>query len=479
MLYYLLQVLVLQFIFLLFYRWFLRRETFFSWNRLYLLGTALLSFFLPLLRFGWLEKNSEWHETLAPVIIGSSRIEQNLHQQVEVSYQSQLLLLYIAGVVLFGTLFALKLFQIFSLPKKYPVIRENAYKIVLLPGPAEVFSFMNYIFIDEKLYRQKDWAILAHEEVHLKEKHWLDLLFFELLKILLWFSPFIRVYQKEIRLLHEYIADNQSLKQNSIAEYFDKILQETFQVRKVSFVNQFYQPKLLKKRIKMLNRKKSTRLSLLKYVAFIGIVVGLSLLVDACKQENYSEDNQENVITKEELNKMNSDDIGKIIVTKHPDKVRIILKNGEEFVYYPEDKTEMIHSLNKQIVSEKTDADSEDVEVAFQFLKTPPVIKGCEGLEGDEAKDCFSKKIREFVTKNFNTELADSLDLKGEKVKILTMFTFDKQGKVTNIRARSKYPELADEAKRVITMLPQVEPGKQNGKPVKVTYTMPIIFNVE
>jgi len=471
MLYYLLQVLVLQFIFLLFYRWFLRKETFFRWNRFYLIGTALLSFLLPLIKFGWLQKNSEWHETLAPVIIGSNRIEQNLHQQVEVSYQSQLLVLYLAGVLVFSILFAVKLYQIFSLLKKYPVVRQNGYKIVLLSGQSEVFSFMQYIFIDEQLYRQKDLAIIAHEWVHLKEKHWLDLLFFELLKILFWFSPFLWVYQKELSLLHEYIADSQSVRQYSVAEYFNRILQETFGVRKVSFVNQFYQPKLLKNRIMMLKRKKSTRLSLLKYVAFIGIVVGLSLLVDACKNQ----ENSENIILKEDLVKLKPEDIKSINIKKNPTKIIIIKNSGETVVYYPENDDEAVAVFE----SKMNNAEVPETEVPFQKIDTPPVYKGCESLQGDEAKDCFSKKIREFVAKNFNKDLADSLELKGERVKIMTMFTFDKQGKVTKIRTRSKYKELEKEAKRVIALLPQVEPGKVDGKPVKVTYTMPIIFKVE
>ena len=59
------------------------------------------------------------------------------------------------------------------------------------------------------------------------------------------------------------------------------------------------------------------------------------------------------------------------------------------------------------------------------------------------------------------------------------MFTFDKNGQVTNIKARSKYKALEKEAKRVIALLPKVTPGKQKGKTVKVTYTLPIIFKVE
>ena len=125
------------------------------------------------------------------------------------------------------------------------------------------------------------------------------------------------------------------------------------------------------------------------------------------------------------------------------------------------------------------EVDEPDVEVAFQFIQNPPIYPGCEGKKGKSLKDCMSKKIQKFVGRNFNTDIASDLGLSGERVKILTMFTIGKDGKVINIRARSKYKDLEKEAKRVISKLPKMKPGQQRNRPVKVTYTLPIIFKVE
>jgi len=125
------------------------------------------------------------------------------------------------------------------------------------------------------------------------------------------------------------------------------------------------------------------------------------------------------------------------------------------------------------------EVDEPDVEVAFQFIQNPPIYPGCEGKKGKALKDCMSKKIQKFVSRNFNTDIASDLGLSGERVKILTMFTIGKDGKVINIRARSKYKDLEKEAKRVIAKLPKMKPGQQRNRPVKVTYTLPIIFKVE
>jgi len=125
------------------------------------------------------------------------------------------------------------------------------------------------------------------------------------------------------------------------------------------------------------------------------------------------------------------------------------------------------------------DAMDEDIEVAFQFIQNPPVYPGCEGKKGAKAiKDCMSKKVQAFVGRNFDKEIASDMGISG-RVKIMTQFTIDKNGRVTNIKARSKYKELAKEAKRVIMKLPKVKPGQQRNRAVKVTYTLPIIFKIE
>ena len=149
-----------------------------------------------------------------------------------------------------------------------------------------------------------------------------------------------------------------------------------------------------------------------------------------------------------------------------------------------EDVVASTETDDEEEIQEVEDLDTEDVEetdveVAFQFIQNPPIFPGCEGKKGKALKDCMSKKIQRFVGRNFNTDIASDLGLSGERVKILTMFTIGKDGRVTNIKARSKYKDLEKEAKRVIAKLPKMKPGQQRNRPVKVTYTLPIIFKVE
>ena len=108
-----------------------------------------------------------------------------------------------------------------------------------------------------------------------------------------------------------------------------------------------------------------------------------------------------------------------------------------------------------------------------------PIFPGCEKESGNNAKkQCMSDKIAEFVNKKFNTELAGDLGLSG-KQRISVIFKIDKNGEITNVQARAPHPGLEKEAKRVIGLLPKMQPGKQRGKAVTVPYSLPILFQVQ
>ena len=121
----------------------------------------------------------------------------------------------------------------------------------------------------------------------------------------------------------------------------------------------------------------------------------------------------------------------------------------------------------------------EDIEVPFAVIENVPIFPGCEKESGNNAKkQCMSDKIAEFVNKKFNTELAGDLGLSG-KQRISVIFRIDKNGEITNVQARAPHPGLEKEAKRVIGLLPKMQPGKQRGKAVTVPYSLPILFQVQ
>ncbi|WP_298496928.1 energy transducer TonB [uncultured Algibacter sp.] len=119
----------------------------------------------------------------------------------------------------------------------------------------------------------------------------------------------------------------------------------------------------------------------------------------------------------------------------------------------------------------------EDVQVAFAVIEDVPVFPGCEGLSKQATKDCFQKKVQAHVASNFNYPQT-ALDL-GIQGRVSVVFVIDKNGHITGIRSRGPDRILQNEAERIIGKLPQMKPGKQRGKPVKVAYAVPIFFKYQ
>jgi hypothetical protein len=118
------------------------------------------------------------------------------------------------------------------------------------------------------------------------------------------------------------------------------------------------------------------------------------------------------------------------------------------------------------------------LDVPFAVVEDVPVFQGCEDLSSnEERKDCMSRQITRFVNMNFNTNLGEELNLKGVN-RIITQFRIDETGKVVDVKARASHPELQAEAIRVISELPQMQPGKQDGKDISVMYSLPIVLQV-
>ncbi len=416
--------------FLFFYLIFIKKETFFRVNRFFLLLTLALSYILPWINLPIrIDTKTSFYQKLEPVILET----QNLQKQWELKTFYGFTLFWILGsMVVIG-------FTLYNLQKIYRLYKQNrrekAGNIILIrvPGIKNAFTFLKYIFIEKNLKPDVQAKIITHEKVHVEEFHTWDLILIQILKIAFWFNPLIYVFEKQIKEVHEYIADQKVIKKFNKKEYLNLLLQNRFHNYELSFVQTFFQKSILKKRIKMQNKKQSPKIHYVKYVGIMAVIFGLSFLINACEKQTENIENNE-------IDKL------KIILIKHVDNT---------------------HNKDKEIV------------VAYQFIKNPPQIEGCEGLEGEAAKNCFSKKIAEHITRNFNTSLAENLDLKNQKVRILTQFTIGKDGMIHNIKARARYKILEEEAKRCISTLPPMKPGYQKEQAVNVTYTLPIIFKID
>ncbi len=453
MLTYIIQIVLFQILFLAVYDFFLSKETFHKYNRWYLLATPILSFVLPLIKIPTFQKAmpQEIMIFLPEIMLSPQKVieQTTFYADGSIDYLS---LLFWIGVAIFSIVFLIKLFKIVGLILKNETIKTHFYKLVLLPKQNNAFSFFNYIFLGKEIPTEKKDAIIEHELIHAKQKHSVDLLFFELLKIIMWFNPMIYFYQHRITLLHEYISDEAIIKSTNKQDYFNTLLNQTFQVENISFVNQFHKHSLIKKRIIMMTKNKSNQIRKAKYLLLLPLLASMLFYTSCSTDELESADKSEVEILKQQI-------------------VELKIKNQKQYELMTAMATKN-KTLAKQFSFDEND-------VPFSVIENVPVFPGCTGTRKEKA-DCLNSSIRSVVAKNFNQDLAKIKGLSKGKKKIWVQFRIDENGNIENVESfRSPHPKLGEEAERVVKLLPKMTPGKQRGKTVGMKYTLPISFMVE
>jgi protein TonB len=119
----------------------------------------------------------------------------------------------------------------------------------------------------------------------------------------------------------------------------------------------------------------------------------------------------------------------------------------------------------------------EDIDVPFAIIEDVPIFPGCEGVAKAERRDCFQDKIDRHILRNFRyPEIAQEMGIQG---KVFVQFIIARDGSIKDIRVRSPDDNLGKEAKRIINLLPKMTPGKQRGRPVRVPFSIPIVFRLQ
>ena len=284
-LYYLLESNFYLVVFYGFYLIFLQKETFYGLNRAYLISSSLFSFLIPFLQVGSLNKliYGDRMENLV-------NINQNVDQNRDLSnivLEHITTILYLVIVAFLAIRVLLSLYKILSLALSAKKQRLDSVIYVELNGSVSAFSFFNLLFINPSSTGKS--TILKHEMVHIKQKHSLDILFFELLRIINWFNPIVWLMQKDIKLVHEYIADDQTT--NADVEKHDYamfLIQNSFGVTPNYLTNQIFNQSILKRRINMLNKRKSSGRARLRILLALPIAGGMLMASTVAFSKDYA-----------------------------------------------------------------------------------------------------------------------------------------------------------------------------------------------
>ncbi|MFD2565334.1 VIT domain-containing protein [Aquimarina rubra] len=147
----------------------------------------------------------------------------------------------------------------------------------------------------------------------------------------------------------------------------------------------------------------------------------------------------------------------------------------------------LLRSVNddlEEIVEEDEIVDVEEDEellsIPFSVIEQVPVFPGCEqNNTNEDRKKCFSDSVKNLINRSFNSEIANDFNLSPGTKRIYARFMIDREGDVVNIEVRAPHNTLAEEAIRVLKLLPRMTPGRQRNIAVDVSYVLPIVLNVK
>jgi N-acetylmuramoyl-L-alanine amidase len=284
LIFYLLKVILCSGIFYVYYIAFLRNNRFHQYNRFYLLIAAILPWFIPLIRIDLDPRN--FQEIPLPSLMQAmagnhSEIETNLQGQEPVITWNNIV---IFGFAVIGSSFLIR--QIRSILAIKKLIRthtqENLQGITLIKTYAEgtPFSYFRTIFWNNSidLHSEVGRNMLQHELVHVQQRHSADKLFMELSMVISWCNPFSWLIKNELYLVHEFIADQQSIKDGDSAKLAEVLLTAAYPNQQYLFTNQyFFSP--IKRRLFMLNKHNRVKYTYAKRIAALPIMALLTMLL--------------------------------------------------------------------------------------------------------------------------------------------------------------------------------------------------------
>lgn len=463
-------------LFALVYFLFLRRETFFNVNRWFLLVSIGFSAFLPLLRIPFYTPQATvlqevtvtpYVNLLSSVTIYGAALSQGAEQFV-LNY-SLLGYVYLAGMVFFAAIFFFRIHQIIRLIAQNRVVPDGKIKLVILDKELSPFSFLNYIFVSKNLQNTKGWEkMLEHEKQHIQQGHTFDVLVLEFIAVFQWFNPFFWMFRRALRENHEFLADQAVISHGTAPSWYKQILLNQYVGEQIVIANNFNYS-LIKTRIQMITKIKSRKIANVKFL--VGFVLAASLVAvfaceqkDSVKTELAAGGKTVTLVADGHSLQINGDSAG-------IEKLKSIIAESGDYELNVDGATGEMKLTGKnnkvgEIVAVAYDGQQKsakvDEEVFFVVDEMP------EFPDGQLA-------LRKFIARTIKYPVKAQEN--GIQGKVFVNFVVAKDGSVKNAKVvRGVDPSLDQEALRVVNSLPKWKPGKQKGKEVAVSYTVPINF---
>ncbi len=438
-----------------FYALLLRNETFFQLNRIYLVGAAILSFFIPLMQVSWVKN-----------LFITQQVQYTIYRT------------YSAPVVIYGYTFK-PVEQLFTLGQAigylYVVVAslliiKLLWQLIVLknqikkPDPSIAYSFFKKISVGTNL--SNTGIIAEHEQVHARQWHTIDVLIIEIVAIINWFNPVVYLYRFAIKYVHEFIADKEVTETGTNkADYALLLLSQTFDIPNHYLTSNFYNHSLLKQRILMLQKNRSSRVALAKYGLSAPLFVLMLILSSATINNSHV---LKSISTKAENIFLTPVSASAGQLTR-PEKVA-------PQVIKPIDIKPIKHS--PEFYRDLAEAEAESNAVDEMQMTTDTTKSKIYDVV--EVLPSFKGGVNQFLNylkANIHYPVDDWKN--NTQGKVVTQFVVEIDGSLSHINVlRSPSASMANEAIRVLNSSPKWIPGIKSGHPVRAMYTVPISFTL-
>ena len=538
MLAYFLKINVAIALFYAFYRLFFYKDTFFTWRRAALLCFFAISAVYPLLNIQtWITEQEPMvamADLYADIVLPEFTITP---EQATSDWKSLLLqtvgFAYWGMVIVLAIRFFIQLAGIIRLAfrcRKAKIGNTNVHLLRQASGP---FSFFHWIFIHPTSHTEDELSeILTHEQTHANQWHSIDVLVSEIVCIFCWFNPFAWLMKREIRTNLEYLADNRVLETGHDSKAYQYHLLGLSHHKAAATIYNSFNVLPLKKRIKMMNKKRTREIGRTKYLMFLPLAALLMIIsnieavarttkemakdVIEAVEENLASNSTtpemevateaipvETPISQQDKDKLVTykgkvvDKDGKpvegaelLIDGSHKlpqDQSFVTDKNGNfSFMAFENAHIGVIWNKNDKYMLKGIRYDQKErtnlkIVMDDQWQNPPsndpnnPVFEVVEIMP--EFPDGGMSGLMQFLSKNIQYPInAQKNHTQG---RVTVQFVVNTDGSISEPKIiRGVDPDLDGEAIRVISLMPKWKPGMQKGQPVRVKYTVPVMFRL-
>lgn len=406
MIFIILKIILSSSLFIALYYLLLEKEKMFRFNRFFLIGSLVLSYAIPFITVT--SEVSLPDRKAKPQVIFEEAAQQIAFVQPakeSFDWMNVVWIIY-AGITIFLlTKSLLAIVSIKRIPGKKQIYQH--YNIVLTKKNLSPFSFWNTIYLGENYVQNNmiDPGIFLHEKSHLDQKHSIDLIFIELLKIFTWFNPVLFLYKRAVITNHEFLADEAVLNSRfNIKDYQNLILNEIINSQKISLVHSFNFNNT-KKRFIMMNAKKSKRILLKKAAAFTALIAATALFAEKKYTNTNTGTGTSKEMTYKNPHRATTPDPYKEfkdILNKYSD-----LLNNRQYAEFSKKITEKDKARLEELYAQLTDAQKDEQKITFfsvpVFKKRNPTENELSSFlnKSNYAVWIDSKKIENSSLKNY------------------------------------------------------------------------------